>query len=87
MTSSRTSTLSEVEFTEIIQVSHVETRLKRNFQIIVDELSRRGDADTRRDSDLKDLREQLAAMKTQLAQLFSMSASFATKEQLENERA
>lgn len=54
-TSTRTHTLSEVEFTEIIQVSHVETRLKKNFQLIVEELNRREDADTRRDSDIKDL--------------------------------
>ena len=86
MSSTRTHTLSEVEFTEIIQVNHIETRLKKNFQIIVDELSRKGDEDTRRDSDLKHLQEQLAAMKKQITQLSKTTNNYVTKEQLQHDR-
>lgn len=85
-TSTRTHTLSEVEFTEIIQVSHVETRLKKNFQLIVEELNRREDADTRRDSDIKDLHEQLASLKEMLTQQAKASANFVTKDQQLHDR-
>lgn len=53
MSSTRTEILTEVEFTELIQISHIESRLKKNFQLIVDELRKHSDSSSKRDNEVK----------------------------------
>jgi hypothetical protein len=69
MSSTRTSILTQVQLTDIIQISHVEARLQKNFELIIEELMRQGEGADKKDGDIRELREMIAVMQEKLQEI------------------